>query len=121
MVEQDGVPTGRPNSYVDAIRAAITHEWHYRIQHQISASPGAHIEAMVQAVSIALSAQKSRPRGLCGVKAEHFPHVVHTGSLAPFFCTADQSQREPGRSERRRLENRKHLDLESLSPDYLDQ
>jgi len=41
-------------------------------------------------------------KGLCGVRAEHFPHKVTTGSLAPFFCTANQADREPGRSERRR-------------------
>lgn len=42
------------------------------------------------------------PHGLCAVREDHLPHVVETGSLAPFICTADQSQREPFRSEQRR-------------------
>lgn len=105
MAEPHGIPPGRYNPDVNAIRVAITTEWHYRIQKQIAASPASHIESMVQAVVNALRYQPTRVRGLCGVKVDHMPHTVHTGSLAPFFCTADQSQREPGRSERRRLEN----------------
>lgn len=41
------------------------------------------------------------PNGLCGNRAEHTPHLVTEGTLAPFWCTADQSTREPGRSQRR--------------------
>jgi hypothetical protein len=41
------------------------------------------------------------PDGLCGRRDEHRAHMVVEGSLAPFWCTADQSQREPGSSERR--------------------
>jgi hypothetical protein len=42
------------------------------------------------------------PDGLCARRDEHRAHMVAEGSLAPFWCTADQAQREPGRSERRR-------------------
>lgn len=42
------------------------------------------------------------PDGLCGDRAEHSPHAHHSASLGRFWCTADQAQREPGRSERRR-------------------
>lgn len=45
---------------------------------------------------------KSLPLGLCADKLDHAPHDVLTGSLAPFCCTADQSTREPYRSETRR-------------------
>jgi hypothetical protein len=41
-------------------------------------------------------------RGLCGDRSPHPAHQVDEGSLAPFWCTADQSQREPYRSEARR-------------------
>lgn len=41
------------------------------------------------------------PDGLCGDRGEHRAHLVTEGSLAPFWCTADQDQREPGRSQRR--------------------
>lgn len=40
--------------------------------------------------------------GLCADKADHDPHLVVQGSLAPFWCTAIQSDREPWRSEQRR-------------------
>lgn len=42
--------------------------------------------------------------GLCANREDHQPHLVESGSLAPYWCTADQSRREPGRSERRRKE-----------------
>lgn len=42
-----------------------------------------------------------RRKGLCGDRSEHEPHSVTSGALAPFWCTAEQSDREPGRSERR--------------------
>ena len=41
------------------------------------------------------------PDGLCGDRGEHRAHLVTEGSLAPFWCTADQTAREPGRSQRR--------------------
>lgn len=41
------------------------------------------------------------PEGLCGNRAEHPAHLHDSPSLGRFWCTADQSQREPGRSERR--------------------
>lgn len=42
------------------------------------------------------------PDGLCANRQEHRPHLVTEGSLAPFWCTANQDDREPYRSERRR-------------------
>lgn len=42
------------------------------------------------------------PDGLCGNKEDHDPHLHDSASLGRFWCTADQSQREPFRSERRR-------------------
>lgn len=42
------------------------------------------------------------PNGLCSDREEHLPHPVTTGSLAPFVCSANQDDREPYRSERRR-------------------
>lgn len=42
------------------------------------------------------------PLGLCADKSEHRPHLVSSGSLAPFWCTADQSERLPFAAERRR-------------------
>lgn len=42
------------------------------------------------------------PKGLCGDRSDHLPHVKETGSLAPFICSANQDDREPMRSERRR-------------------
>lgn len=42
------------------------------------------------------------PDGLCANKEDHRPHLVTEGSLAPFWCTAIQADREPFRSERRR-------------------
>lgn len=44
------------------------------------------------------------PIGLCSVRSDHLPHRVVTGSLAPYWCTANQEDREPGRAERRRSE-----------------
>lgn len=43
------------------------------------------------------------PIGLCSNKEDHDAHTVTEGSLAPFWCSADQSQREPWRSEQRRV------------------
>lgn len=42
------------------------------------------------------------PKGLCARRDEHEPHIVSEGSLASYWCTADQLDREPTRSERRR-------------------
>jgi hypothetical protein len=38
--------------------------------------------------------------GLCANRAEHAPHLVTEGSLAPYWCHADQSRRLPGAAER---------------------
>lgn len=42
------------------------------------------------------------PDGLCANKGDHRPHLHDSASLGRFWCTADQSQREPYRSERLR-------------------
>ncbi len=42
------------------------------------------------------------PDGLCARRGDHMGHPVETGSLAPFWCTGREADREPGRSERRR-------------------
>lgn len=42
------------------------------------------------------------PEGLCGDRTEHTPHLHESPSLGRFWCTADQDQREPWRSERAR-------------------
>jgi hypothetical protein len=42
------------------------------------------------------------PDGLCPDRTDHAPHLHDSPTLGRFWCTADQSQREPGRSERRR-------------------
>lgn len=42
------------------------------------------------------------PDGLCAERGEHPAHMHDSVSLGRFWCTADQSQREPGRSEARR-------------------
>lgn len=41
-------------------------------------------------------------RGLCASREEHAPHLVTDGSLAPYWCTAKQSERLPYAAERRR-------------------
>jgi hypothetical protein len=107
MVEQNGFPPGGFDK--DVIRHAISEVWHHRIAHGIAATPDEHIDALADAVfrSIWKIPATAMQTGLCGIKVQHLPHVVHTGSLSPFFCTADQFQREPGQSERRRLENQR--------------
>lgn len=42
------------------------------------------------------------PDGLCGDKGDHRAHLHDSQTLGRFWCTADQSQREPYRSEQRR-------------------
>lgn len=42
------------------------------------------------------------PRGLCGYKLNHEGHLVTTGSLAPYWCHADQTKRLPYAAERAR-------------------
>lgn len=44
------------------------------------------------------------PDGLCGNRDDHRPHLHDSPTLGRFWCTADQDQREPHRSERRRRE-----------------
>lgn len=46
------------------------------------------------------------PEGLCGDRGDHAPHIHHSPTLGSFWCTADQSQREPFRSEQLRKANR---------------
>lgn len=45
------------------------------------------------------------PDGLCADRGEHRAHLHDSETLGRFWCTADQSQREPWRSERRRAAN----------------
>jgi hypothetical protein len=44
------------------------------------------------------------PDGLCDDRDDHRPHLHDSPTLGRFWCTADQDQREPYRSERRRRE-----------------
>lgn len=42
------------------------------------------------------------PRGLCGNRADHEPHVHHSETLGTFWCHADQTRRLPYAAEVRR-------------------
>jgi hypothetical protein len=42
------------------------------------------------------------PDGLCADREDHRPHLHDSATLGRFWCTADQDQREPYRSEQRR-------------------
>ena len=42
----------------------------------------------------------SHPTGLCANREDHEPHDHYSQTLGAFWCTADQSQREPNRSQR---------------------
>lgn len=42
------------------------------------------------------------PAGLCPSRKDHRAHPYKSETLGTFWCTADQTQREPYRSERRR-------------------
>ena len=42
------------------------------------------------------------PDGLCGNREDHPPHLHDSKTLGVFWCTANQEDREPWRSERRR-------------------
>jgi hypothetical protein len=66
---------------------------------------------------------KLGPEGLCGDRAEHPAHLHESASLGRFWCTADQSQREPWRSERRRAGQVapspvRHAGADGECPDY---
>lgn len=65
-------------------------------------SPAVLLEALDRA-GVGTGAE---PDGLCGDRAEHRAHLHESDSLGTFWCTADQDQREPGRSERARDERR---------------
>lgn len=45
------------------------------------------------------------PRGLCANKTEHNPHAHFSDTLGLFWCTANQREREPYRSERRKRQD----------------
>jgi hypothetical protein len=49
--------------------------------------------------------EESLPLGLCDNREDHARHLHQSESLGRFVCTADQSQREPYRSEVRRAQN----------------
>lgn len=44
----------------------------------------------------------AEPDGLCSSREDHSPHLHTSPSLGVFWCTANQKQREPFRSERAR-------------------
>jgi hypothetical protein len=52
--------------------------------------------------TIYLGEEPELPLGLCADREDHRPHRVTEGSLAPFWCTAEQSQRLPHAAELRR-------------------
>jgi len=41
------------------------------------------------------------PLGLCARRDDHQPHLKISGSLAPYWCTANQRERLPFAAERR--------------------
>lgn len=61
-------------------------------------------ESVLKTDALAKHKLDTVPDGLCANREDHEPHLVTVGSLAPFWCTADQSQREPFRSEQQRRE-----------------
>jgi hypothetical protein len=46
---------------------------------------------------------RTLPRGLCSEREDHAGHEHTSTSLGTYWCTGDQNDREPGRSERRRV------------------
>lgn len=48
-------------------------------------------------------------RGLCANRSDHRAHLHDSGTLGRFWCTANQDDREPMRSERRREQSWKCL------------
>lgn len=46
-----------------------------------------------------VTSQGTLPSGLCGDRGQHVPHEHDSPTLGTFWCTADQREREPGRSE----------------------
>jgi hypothetical protein len=44
----------------------------------------------------------AEPDGLCPNREDHPAHLHNSPTLGEFWCTADQTQREPFRSERLR-------------------
>jgi hypothetical protein len=63
----------------------------------IVVTPARFLAALDEAVGTG-----EEPDGLCADRSEHRAHLHDSASLGRFWCTADQSQREPWRSERRR-------------------
>lgn len=53
--------------------------------------------------------------GLCANKHDHRQHLVLSGSLAPFWCLADQSLRQPWKGE---LEQRRRQNARLMSEYY---
>ena len=56
---------------------------------------------LVAALEVAVGTGEE-PDGLCGNRFPHTAHLHDSESLGRFWCTADQDQREPYRSERAR-------------------
>jgi hypothetical protein len=55
--------------------------------------------------------------GLCANREDHEPHQCETGSLGTIWCTANQDDREPNRSERARDALRRRSQQEGTSGD----
>lgn len=68
----------------------------------IMVTPAALLAALDDAVGTG-----EEPDGLCADRTDHRPHLHDSATLGRFWCTADQSHREPYRSEARRPENRR--------------
>jgi hypothetical protein len=59
------------------------------------------------------------PDGLCEDRTEHRPHLHDSETLGRFWCTADQSRREPYRSERRRMDRAEVPPAETTTPSLI--
>jgi len=73
------------------MREAYAREW---TQHQEVTKLKVRIQELEEHVRMRF--------GLCANKEDHEPHPVKTGSLAPYWCCANQCAREPYASEQRR-------------------
>lgn len=70
---------------------------------RVDPADGARAQGTLGTFRITVTVERvDLPVGLCGNKADHEPHDVTAGSLAPFHCSADQSARLPYAAERRR-------------------
>lgn len=65
-----------------------------------------YCDVLIEDLRELLPCRHSFTTGLCANREDHEPHLVESGSLAPYWCTADQDRREPGYSERLRAGRR---------------